>query len=221
MNVSRCVNSRPWPRGARIAFAVSAMAGLAVLAGGCGGSSSSTSTATGSAPGASASTSSSSQLAFANCMRSHGVSSFPDPNSSGVIPKTEVIPLASSPQFPVAQQACRHLLPNTGGPTDTHAEVQAALSGMVRFAACMHSRGVQNWPDPTVDRDHPDDPRPVFDLHSSVDPAAPQIAADMHACQHFMPQSTSPYLCSRLIAERIPGSPPGAEACVGGSPGVP
>jgi hypothetical protein len=154
-------------------------------------------------------------------MRSHGVSSFPDPSSSGDIPKDKIIPLASSPQFQVAQRACQHLLPNTNGPRATHAEVQAALSGMVRFAACMRSHGVQNWPDPYIDRHHPDDPRPVFDLHSSVDPDSPQIRTDIHECQHLMPQSTSPYVCSRAAAARIPGSPPGAEACGGGSARVP
>jgi hypothetical protein len=85
----------------------------------------------------------------------------------------------------------------------------------------MRSHGVQNWPDPYIDRHHPDDPRPVFDLRSSIDPTAPRISADIHECQHLMPESTSPYLCSRVLAERIPGSPPGAEACGGGSATVP
>jgi hypothetical protein len=203
---------------ARAASAIIAAGGLALLVCGCGGGgSSSSSSSTTSAASAQAS----GALAFSRCMRSHGVSSFPDPNSSGEIPKDKVIPLASSPQFRVAQGACQHLLPNTSAPTDTHAEVQAALSGMVRFAACMRSQGVQNWPDPTVDRHHPDDPRPVFDLHSLVDPTAPRITTDMHECQHLMPQSTSPYMCSRVLAARIPGSPPGAEACSGGSATVP
>jgi hypothetical protein len=90
----------------------------------------------------------------------------------------------------------------------------------VRFAACMRSHRVQNWPDPTIDRHHPNDPRPVFDLHSIVDPTAPQISTDIHSCEHLMPQSTSPYMCSRVLAERI-GGPPGAEACGGGSVTVP
>jgi hypothetical protein len=154
-------------------------------------------------------------------MRSHGVSRFPDPNGSGEIPKEQVIPLAASPQFRVAQRGCQHLLPNTNPPTATHTEVQAALSGMVRFAACMRAHGVQAWPDPYIDRHHPGDPRPVFDLHSAVDPSAPRISTDIHACQYLMPDSTSPYLCSRVLAERIPGSPPGAEACGGGSATVP
>lgn len=200
---------------ASTAAAIIASGGLALLVCGCaGGGSSSATTSTASAQASGA-------LAFSRCMRSHGVSAFPDPTSSGEVPKTQVVPLASSPRFKPAQAACRHLLPNTAQPTSTQAEVQAALSGMVRFAACMRSRGVQEWPDPTVDRSHPNDPRPVFDLHSSVDPTAPRISADIHACQHVMPESTSPYLCSRLLAERIPGSPPDAEACGGGSPEVP
>ena len=198
--------------------AIIAGVGVALLTCGCGGASSSSSAANTSAAASSRTTGA---VAFSSCMRSHGLSSFPDPNSSGTIPKNQIIPLASSPQFPVAQRACQHLLPNTGAPTDTHAEVEAALSGMVRFATCMRTRGVQNWPDPTVDRSHPGDPRPVFDLHSAVDPTAPRITADVDACQHVMPQSTSPYFCSRVLAQRIPGSPPDAEACGGGSPTVP
>jgi hypothetical protein len=208
--------ARAYNLGMKRTLPIIAVAGLATLVCGCGGGGGSSSTAT-----SAASAPASGTLAFSRCMRSHGLSSFPDPGTDGTIPKTQVVPLASDPQFPVAQRACQHLLPNTGAPTDTHAEVEAALSGMVRFATCMRSRGVQNWPDPTVDRSHPGDPRPVFDLHSAVDPTAPRISADVDACQHVMPQSTSPYFCSRVLAQRIPGSPPDAEACGGGSPTVP
>jgi hypothetical protein len=191
-----------------------ATTGVALLISACGGGTSSSSTSSTSAHATGA-------VAFSECMRSHGVSAFPDPDSSGNVPKAKVIPLVSSPQFPAAQRSCHHLLPNTPRPTSTHAEVQAALSGMVRFAACMRSHGVQEWPDPIVDRSRPGDPRPVFDLHSSVDPSAPQIVTDVRDCDHVMPGSTSPYFCSRLLAQRIPGSPPDAEACAGGSPAVP
>ena len=159
-------------------------------------------------------------LAYSRCMRSHGVSNFPDPNSSGAIDKAKVIPLKNSPQFQVAQRACGHLLPNRAtqaGPT--HAEAHAALSGMVRFAACVRSHGVRNWPDPYVDRSYPSDPRPVFDLHNNIDPTAPGIRADIQECQHLMPQSTSPYMCSRAAAPA--GSPAGDEGCSGGSATVP
>jgi hypothetical protein len=197
----------------RAPLASAVTVGLAMLVCGCGGGRASDTSA--------ASSKGSGALGFALCMRSHGVSGFPDPDSSGTIPKAKVVPLAASPQFRVAQTACQHLLPNTNPPTATHAEVQAALSGMVSFAVCMRAHGVQAWPDPTVDRSHPGDPRPVFDLRSAVNPTAPRIGTDMHACQHLMPDSASPYLCSRVLAERIAGSPPDAEACDGGSPTVP
>jgi hypothetical protein len=197
----------------RAAVALVASAAVALLACGCGGGRAATSSAAAARTGGA--------LAYSRCMRSHGLPSFPDPDSSGSIPKAKVAALAGSPKFAGAQGACGHLLPNLGEPTDTHAEVEAALNGMVQFAACMRSRGVQSWPDPGVDRDHPNDPRPVFDLHSLVDPDAPRIRTDMRDCQHLMPQSTSPYICSRVLAERIPGSPPGAEACGGGSATVP
>jgi hypothetical protein len=54
-------------------------------------------------------------IKFANCMRSHGVTKFPEPNSQG----RELITSGSgidpnSPQYQSAMQACRHLLPNGG-----------------------------------------------------------------------------------------------------------
>jgi hypothetical protein len=212
MNDSTRVTRRPRrasPTTARTAAAIIATAGLALLAAACGGG----------GPSGSAQAQERGALAFSRCMRSHGVSSFPDPTSSGVIPKARVVPLAGSPQFQTAQRACGHVLPNTN-PSPTQTEVQQALGGMVRFAACMRSHGVQQWPDPQIDRHHPDDPRPVFNL-PSIDPNAPGIRTDIHECQPLMPQSTSPYMCSRALAERIPGSPPGAEACGGGSASVP
>jgi hypothetical protein len=159
-------------------------------------------------------------LAYSGCMRLHGVSRFPDPTSGGQIDKTKEIPLEHSPEFRVAEGACRPLLPShatQSGPT--HAHVQAALSGMVAFAGCMRSHAVGNWPDPYVDRSSPRDPRPVFELHASINPDAPGIRADIRSCQHLMPGSTSPYMCSTAAAP--PGSGPGDEGCTGGSATVP
>jgi hypothetical protein len=82
-------------------------------------------------------------LQFANCMRTHGVTNFPDPDGQGSIGVTrnEV----QSPAFQAAQQACRHLLPNSGQPPRmTASERQAAL----RFAQCMRAHGESDFPDP-------------------------------------------------------------------------
>jgi len=96
-------------------------------------------------------------LAYVDCMRSHGVSNFPDPTSDGQINVDfahggkEGAPLSSgidrmSPQYISADQMCHHLLPS-GKPTS--AQNQQALAKELRFAQCMRSHGVSNFPDPT------------------------------------------------------------------------
>ncbi|HEY3962551.1 MAG TPA: hypothetical protein VGL84_08495, partial [Gaiellaceae bacterium] len=75
-----------------------AVAGFALLAAGCGGGKS-----PGVASGVGATTTTSAQTgtaAFARCMRSNGVPTFPDPVSSGEIPKVQVVAAAkSNPKF--------------------------------------------------------------------------------------------------------------------------
>ena len=45
----------------------------------------------------------------------HGVPNYPDPDSSGQLPKPDAHHLGvSSTQLQATQQACQHLLPNTG-----------------------------------------------------------------------------------------------------------
>lgn len=122
-------------------------------------------------------------LAFAACMRSHGVANFPDPNSSGELPKSQIAQLAaSSPRFVPAHRACEHLLPNAGQPTP--AQVQQAWSDMRSFAHCMRAHGMPNWPDPAVTS--PQDNRPFFNLPTSIDPNAPQVSSKIRACKRVM-----------------------------------
>jgi hypothetical protein len=51
-------------------------------------------------------------LAFARCVRSHGVPSFADPTAHGLAPPAGIDP--NSPTFQAAFQACRRLLPGFG-----------------------------------------------------------------------------------------------------------
>jgi hypothetical protein len=172
---------RAGPRPARTTAAIIATAGLALLAAACGGGPSST----GGSPnaGASANSQQNGMLAFSRCMRSHGVPNFPDPNSSGALPKSQVAQLtASNPQFPTAHRACEHLLPNDGQPTQ--AQVQQAWNDMRNFARCMRSHGVPNWPDPAPTSQQ--DQRPFFHLPDSIDPNAPRITTRIRACQHVL-----------------------------------
>jgi hypothetical protein len=179
-------SSRAWPRPARTAAAIIASAALALLAAACGGSPSPP--GSGGSPGAAGSANSQSSnsqnmLAFSHCVRSHGVPSFPDPNSSGVLPKSQVAQLtAGNPQFPAAHRACEHLLPNGGQPTQV--QMQQAWNDMRNFARCMRSRGVPNWPDPA--RTSQQDQRPFFYVPDSIDPNAPQITTKIRACQHVL-----------------------------------
>jgi hypothetical protein len=184
MNHSTRVMRRPRrarPRPAHTAAAMIATAALALLAAAC--SHSPSSAGPGGSPNAGGSANSTSAVAFSHCMRSHGVPNFPDPNSSGVLPKSQMAQLmAGSPMFPAAHRACEHLLPNGGQPTQ--AQVQQAWNDMRNFARCMRSHGVPNWPDPAPTSQQ--DQRPFFHLPDSIDPNAPQITTKIRACQHVV-----------------------------------
>ena len=131
-------------------------AGLMLMTTGCGGSSGgkvaqlgSTTTASHGSSGASAaSTQGSGWLAFADCMRAHRVAGYPDPGTDGRPPKETLQQLGvSSSRFQSAQSACRHLLPNGGGPPNAAERRQVAAQSL-RFSRCVRSHGVPNFPDP-------------------------------------------------------------------------
>lgn len=175
-----------WPPTAQIAAAIIAAASLALPMAAFGGNQS---------------TNTQKALAYSRCMRSHGVRSFPDPNSSGAFPKISAQQLGvSSTVFQAAQNHCRYLLPNGGsGPSQT--QVQQIMNGMLKFAQCMRSHGVANWPDPVVDAGG----NPEFYLDGRVNQNSPQIKRKIHDCVHWIP------------AEAIsPGNP---IACPGSNPG--
>ncbi|MGH3431166.1 MAG: hypothetical protein ACRDQZ_26960 [Mycobacteriales bacterium] len=177
---------------ARITGAIAATVGLGLLAASCGGSSGShvaqlgtTATQT----GTSASRTPASALAFSHCMRSHGLSQFPDPDSSGTIPKVSLQQLGvGSSQLQGAQTVCGYLL------QPTTSQVAQTLSGMVAFAHCMRSHGVHAWPDPTTDGG-----QPVFDLHERVNPDSHQMDVVSGKCAHLLqpaPGQNGTVLCN-------------------------
>src|SRR5581483_2134500 len=93
-------------------------------------------------------------LAFARCMRSHGVPNFPDPTGGELRLQIQKTPNSTSvngvevngPAFQSATQACHSYLPNGGHPSAAQtAKVKAQALAMSR---CMRSRGVSNFPDP-------------------------------------------------------------------------
>ena len=83
-------------------------------------------------------------LSFARCMRSHGVSNFPDnlnfQNVAGINP--------SSPAFKTAQTACQPLLPiKAPPPAAPSAQTHAKL---VRLTNCLRAHGYPSIPDPRI-----------------------------------------------------------------------
>ena len=103
-----------WPPTARTRAAIIAAAALALLGAAC--SDSPASAGSGGSPNAGGSASSPSAVAYSGCMRSHGVPDYPDPSSSGTLPKPDAQAFGvSSSQFNAAQTDCQHLLPATGG----------------------------------------------------------------------------------------------------------
>jgi hypothetical protein len=90
---------------------------------------------------------------YARCMRSHGVPGFPDPDSSGGIPKAQVVAASRGNvnAFKAASTACSHLLPNGSlGPPETEEQRRTRLADELSFARCMRSHGVARFPDPTA-----------------------------------------------------------------------
>ena len=194
MNDSTRVMRRPrraWQPTARTAAAIIATAALALLAA-CSGSPSSA--GSGGSPNAGRSASSPSAVGFSRCMRSQGVPDFPDPGSSGEIPKESAQHLGvSSSQFTGAQRACQHLLPTTGGALTAsslqqcylagvcpQALVQQAVNAGLKFARCMRSHGVPNWPDPTIDSQG----RPLFNINVPR-PPPPQVSTAINECERL------------------------------------
>ena len=62
-------------------------------------------------------------LAYARCMRAHGISDFPDPNAQGGIalsPKPGGDLEPNNPWFQAANQACQHYQPGKGGSFSTN-----------------------------------------------------------------------------------------------------
>jgi hypothetical protein len=182
----------------RTARAIFALAALCLGATACGGSPTSgvaqlgsTTTRTSSASGSTRGGSMQNQaLAYARCVRSHGVANWPDPSSSGTFDKSKLTLQqlgVSSSQLQSAQAACQRLLPN-GGERPNQAGLRAMEHDALDFARCMRSHGVPDWPDYTIR-----DGMPLFDLHgTTIAPNSALIVARQLSCRSLLHLSDSP-----------------------------
>jgi hypothetical protein len=123
-------------------------------------------------------------VAFAQCMRSHGVPDFPEPTEGKLIikgtSKSGLNP--GSPQFQSAMKACHSLAPAPKVSPQQSAAMQARA---LKFSACMRSHGVPNFPDPKFEGGGV-----RMSLHAGpggIDPQSPQFQAAQKACQGDLP----------------------------------
>jgi hypothetical protein len=114
------------------------------------------------------------------------VPNFPDPGSGGQIPKETAQQLGVSDSvLKAAQGACQDLWPYQ---PPSQAQQRQQLADDLKFAQCMRSHGVPNFPDPTAE---PSGPRFLISVsRDGFDPHSPQILAKAQACQHVLPAGT-------------------------------
>ena len=145
------------PRLCRSALMTAGILAIGVAVAACGGGPSTPVVATGSTTSTVASSSHGSSgatglLAYSSSARSHGVPNFPDPTSSGGIPKETAQQLrVSQSQLQTGQSDCTRLLPAGGSLSGTNDQTitVAQQQYYLKAAACMHSHGVTNFPEPS------------------------------------------------------------------------
>jgi hypothetical protein len=171
---------------------VAALGGLSVLLAACGGSPHATekggsTTSTTYGPAAPATTGSSggnapqqSALAFAACVRSHGVPNFPDSaiqsSSKGVMLSAPRGINVHSPQFQSAMQACRSFLPQ--GPSSGSSS-SSYVQAVLKYSLCMRSHGVTNFPEPNS--------QGLFTGGAGINPNSPTFLSANESCQRYLP----------------------------------
>lgn len=160
--------------------------GAATLAAGCGGASSGNGSL--SAQTLSRAGLFRHALAFAACMRGHGLPNFPDPtNKGGAVQETLTAGAGvdpNSPQFAAARNACRHLLPNKGvpGPSPGQGITPAQQADYLKAAGCMRTHGVLNFPDPTFQQNSV-----AFNSRTPIDTNTPQYESALTTCRKLIP----------------------------------
>jgi hypothetical protein len=168
MNAGSGGSRRQRPAGLRRAGVLAAAAaGIALLAAACGGSSG------GTGPGIHQ-TAYQRELAYAECMRAHGLPGFPDPQSDGTFDSTK----ANSgdfhgPVFQSANKSCAHL----EGTPQTATKFQQDVRQALKFAACMRAHGIANF-QASVGRGGQ-----IAMGAQGADPNSPQFQSAQRACR--------------------------------------
>ena len=165
-----------------------AAAALLLVAAGCGGRS-----ATGLTTGSTMSHQATGLVAYASCMRSQGLPSFPDPVGSGGIPKEAVVSAfrqVSASKAEAAQNDCRHLLPAGGSLSGQVSQPITAQDQQdyLKAASCMRLHGFSDFPDPKFHNDS---------VQVNIPPSINQNSS------RFTSAATT---CTKLIPAGLPGT---------------
>jgi hypothetical protein len=169
MDAAGVRGERQRPLAARAAAVAALLIGTALLIAACGGGGGGSSSASGSSVHQKL-------LAFAHCMRSHGVPDWPDPVPGGGFPRTGAGG-NSGPQADSAMNACQHLLPPK--PAPDAAEQARVLAHDLKWARCMRAHGFPGISDPAV-RPHAGI---VITVPPGFDPGSPRAQAAAKACK--------------------------------------
>jgi hypothetical protein len=165
----------------RIAAAVVAVAACALLAAGCGGRGSPGTERGASSATVATATTQNGALAFARCLRSHGLPHWPDPTSSGVFDKSKLrqTGYSVSQVRAVEDGPCKQLLPASPvAPTITAAD----RTHYLKAAACMRAHGFSDFPDPTFPNSNVH-----LNIPSTIDQDAPRFRSAATICTKLIP----------------------------------
>ena len=165
-----------------ILASVVAVAAFSLLAAGCGGGGSPGVASVASSTTAATATTQNGALAFARCMRSHGLPNWPDPTGSGVFDKSKLrqTGYSVSQVRAVEDGPCKHLLPSVSGqgPTITAAD----RADYLKAAACMRSHGFPDFPDPTFQNNNVQ-----TNIPSSIDQDSSRFKSAAATCTKLIP----------------------------------
>jgi hypothetical protein len=120
------------------------------------------------------------EVAYAKCLRSHGIPGVPEPRDG-----LRIVnglggsgPNPGPPQLHIAQKACNNLLPSGGMPSPRMR--QQAVERALKFSVCMRSHGEPSFPDPSGGG-----AVRIGGPGSGIDPNSPQFKDAGKACQKY------------------------------------
>jgi hypothetical protein len=188
MNTGTCARRRwyqAWPQRTGL---LTVMAGVALLTVACSSNSGSTGSSGSPQSAGAAPSASSNAVAFAQCMRAHGIPSYPDPSSvSGPIDSSQLG--VSDTVYETAKTTCNRLYPQPRRSVTT-AQQQQDEAQLLKFAKCMRSHGLPSFPDPNpASTIWGSGSGQIFTIPSSINPNSPQFTSAENACKSMMPSN--------------------------------